>query len=258
MKKCLATSLLALSGAMALTSLHGCAAVAVGGAAAAGGLIATNRRDVNTQALDQRIELEASRRVHDAIGDTGRVKIVSYYRKVLLTGEVPTQAVLEQVATIVSGTPDVQSVVNALAVMPNASLSQRSSDTTVTARVKANLLNTNGVPANSIKVLTVRGQTYLMGRLTQRETALATEVARTTDGVQRVVRVIDQISEQEALHPNDSSGQNKAAPVSSAGGVPQGQQVDRPAVQTHPVQAPPAVQEQAPVEVEELPPLPMQ
>lgn len=241
---------------LAATVLGGCAAAVVGGATA-GGVLVLDRRSPGTQLSDQSIELRASSRVRDEVlGDGGHVNIVSYYRKVLITGEVPSEAARQKVQLVVGETPEVESVVNELAVLPNSTVAQRSNDTLVTGRVKTRLLNHEEVPANSVKVLTERGTTYLMGRLTQRETDLVTELARTTSGVQRVVRLIDLISE-ESVRPVGQA--NEPAPVSSATGTPVQPQVAEPAqpqaapVTTHPVSQP-AVVQQPTLEVRPLPP----
>jgi len=242
--------------ALAAAVLAGCAAAVVGGAAAAGGVVATDRRSSATQLADQGIELRASSRVNDALGDKrGHINITSYYRKVLVSGEVGTPDERQRAGAAVAGTPDVVSVINELAVMPDSSLKQRSEDTLITGRVKAKLIDANGVPSNSIKVVTERGTVYLMGRLTEREEALATEVARTTPGVQRVVRIIDRISEQAALHPNDASGQTPApAPVTTLPSSGAATPPAVPAVEVRPVTQPTVIQ-QPPVEVRSLPPV---
>ncbi len=249
-------SIAVLSLAVAATVLTGCAAAVVGGAAAAGGMVATDRRSSATQLADQAIELRASSAINDVLGDKrGHVSVTSYYRKVLVTGEVATQEARQRAGAAVAATPDVASVINELAVMPESSLKQRSEDTLVTGRVKAKLIDANGVPSNSIKVVTERGTVYLMGRLTEREEALATEVARTTPGVQRVVRIIDRISEQAALHPNDASGQTPApAPVTTVPSSGAAATPAAPAVEVHPVTQPTVIQ-QPPVEVRPLPPV---
>jgi osmotically-inducible protein OsmY len=51
--------------------------------------------------------------------------------------------------------------------------------------------------ANAFKVVTERGIVYLMGRVTQREADRATDIARSTGGVQKVVRLLEIISEEE-------------------------------------------------------------
>lgn len=239
--------------AVSVPLLTGCVAAVVGGAAA-GVLVATDRRSIGTQLADQNIELVAAGNVQKAIGSRGHVDIVSYYRKVLLVGEVPTEEDKAKVVAAVTATPDIASVVNDLVVMPNEPLEQRSDDTVITARVKTNLLNANGVPANSIKVITARGNTYLMGRLTQREADLATEVARTTVGVKRVVRVVDIISAQEALHPANDGKNEKPVPVTTVPSAGSQVQPAEPAgAVAYPVSQP-VVQEQQPAQVQQLPP----
>jgi osmotically-inducible protein OsmY len=91
----------------------------------------------------------------------------------------------------------VQSVVNELAELGNATLGQRTSDAVVTARIKAGMVDAKDIFANAFKVVTERGISYMMGRVTQREADRATEIARSTSGVQKVVRVFEIISEDE-------------------------------------------------------------
>jgi osmotically-inducible protein OsmY len=69
---------------------------------------------------------------------------------------------------------NVKSVVNDLAVMGNSTLAQRSSDTLVTGRVRASLVDDKELYAGAFRVVTERGTTYLMGRVTQREADRAT------------------------------------------------------------------------------------
>jgi len=73
--------------------------------------------------------------------------------------------------------------------------------------------------------------------------------------VQRVVRIIDRISEQAALHPNDASGQTPApAPVTTVPSSGAAAAPAAPAVEVHPVTQPTVIQ-QPPVEVRPLPPV---
>jgi len=110
---------------------------------------------------------------------------------------VPTAQDKLLVEQIVSRVENVKSVVNELAVLGNSSLTQRSSDVLVTGRVRAQLVDAKDLFANSFRVVTERGTTYLMGRVTQREADRGTAVARSTPGVQKVVRIFEIISEEE-------------------------------------------------------------
>ena len=92
---------------------------------------------------------------------------------------------------------NVRATVNELAVLGNTTLTQRSSDALVTGRVKAAMVDARDLFANAFRVVTERGTTHLMGRVTQREADRATELARGTTGVQQVVRIFEIISEEE-------------------------------------------------------------
>jgi osmotically-inducible protein OsmY len=97
----------------------------------------------------------------------------------------------------VSKVENVRSVVNELSLEVKASLSQRSSDALVTGMVKASMVDAKDLFANAFKVVTDRGTVYLMGRVTRREADRATDIARGTRGVQKVIRVLEIISEEE-------------------------------------------------------------
>ncbi len=131
-------SLLA-AGALAGT-LSACAPLIVGGAVV-GGLVATDRRTSGAQLEDEGIELRAASRVREALGDRAHVNLTSYNRQVLLTGEVPSEQAKQQVEQIVSRVENVRAIVNELAVMGNSTLGQRSSDTLVTGKVRASLVD---------------------------------------------------------------------------------------------------------------------
>lgn len=197
MKKTLQRAgLVLLLGASALTTLTGCFPLVAGGLAT-GVMVAADRRTPGTVAEDQGIELKGSNRIRESMGERAHINVTSYNRQVLLTGEVPSEQDKQQAEKIVAGVDNVRNVVNELAVMGNSTLTQRSSDSLVTGRVKAGLIDAQDLFANSFKVVTERGTTYIMGRVTQREADRATAIIRGTDGVQRLVRVLEIISEEE-------------------------------------------------------------
>ncbi|ODU49799.1 MAG: transporter [Thiobacillus sp. SCN 63-374] len=177
---------------VALSQLHGCAAVVVGGAAT-GAAVATDRRSTGVFVADQEIELRAMTRLRETFPENtgGKISVTSYNRQVLLTGQVPDEAVRARATDIVKDVPDVRTVFNELAVSGITSLTSRASDTTVTGNVKARLLRNESVPGTQIKVVTEAGVVYLMGLLTQAEAGVATEVARTTSGATKVVTLFE-------------------------------------------------------------------
>ena len=178
-------------------ALSACVPLILGGALVGGSLVATDRRTSGAQLEDEGIELRAASRVREGLGERAHVNIASYNREVLLTGEVPTEADKQLVEQIASRVENVRSIVNELGVLGNTSLSNRSSDSLVTGKVKAALVDAKDLYANAYKVVTERGVTYLMGRVSQREADRATEVARSVVGVQKLVRIFEIISEEE-------------------------------------------------------------
>jgi osmotically-inducible protein OsmY len=182
---------------LAAAALPACAPLLVGGAVVGGSMMAVDRRTSGTQVEDQAIELKAPARIREAIGGEAHVNVTSYNRVVLLTGEVPTEAARDAAEQAASRVESVRSVVNELAVMGNSSLTSRSSDSIVTGRVKAALVEAKDMQANAVKVVTERGVVFLMGRVTEREAARATDIARSQSGVQKVVRVFELLTEAE-------------------------------------------------------------
>ncbi|MCY1377489.1 BON domain protein [compost metagenome] len=115
----------------------------------------------------------------------------------LLTGEASSEAVKTQITQIVTGVENVRAVINELGVTSSPSFKERATDTLITGRLKASLVDAKDLSASAFKVVTERGTVYLMGRVTQREADRATDLARNTPGVSRVVRVFEIITEQE-------------------------------------------------------------
>ena len=169
------------------------------GAVAGGALMSTDRRTSGAQLEDEGIELRGISRIRSNVGERAHVNLTSFNRQVLLTGEVPNAQDKQLIEQIASRVENVTGVVNELAVTSHSTLTQRASDTLVTGRVKAGLLDASDLFANSFKVVTERGTVYLMGRVTQREANRGTEVVRGTTGVQKVVRFFEIISEAELV-----------------------------------------------------------
>ena len=188
-------TVLALSACLG-AGLGACAPILMGGAVM-GSLMATDRRTTGTQVDDEGIELRAASRLREKLGERGHINVVSYNRQVLLTGEMPSAQDKQLAEQVVSRVENVRVIVNDLGIQANTTFSQRSSDVLITGRVKAALVDAKDLFANSFKVVTERGTTYLMGRVTQREANRATDIARSTSGVLKVVRVLEIISEDE-------------------------------------------------------------
>ena len=192
-----ATLCLALIG-----SLSGCVALVVGGVAAAAGATA-DRRTLGAQADDKAISVKADLRLPKITGPDVHINANSFNRVVLLTGEVKDDAMKAAVEREVKAIPGVVSVANELTIAGPATYTERASDSLITTKVKASLVDMKTISATSFKVVTERGVVYLMGRVTQREGQVASDVARGVAGVNKVVKIFEYITEDEmrALSP---------------------------------------------------------
>jgi len=175
----------------ALPLLHGCAAVVLGGAAAGGVMVAQDRRTIGTLTEDEGIELKASARIRERFKDGVHVNVTSYNRTVLLTGEVPDAAARAEVERIARGVENVRGAYNETVVSGVTSYTARSNDSITTSKVKGRFLDAGKFNALHVKVVTENNVVYLLGLVKKQEAADAAEIARTTSGVQKVVRVFD-------------------------------------------------------------------
>jgi osmotically-inducible protein OsmY len=177
-------------------ALQGCPAViGVGSVAAVSSL--EDRRSTGTQLDDGAIESRAATRIGERIGERGHITVTAFNRAILLTGEAWDEATRTEVEKLAAEVPNVRSVTNEIQVAGIASATSRANDATITARVKGGFVNTKGLNSLHVKVVTEAGVVYLLGLVTEAEAEKATEIARTTGGVRKVVRVF------EYCHPTD-------------------------------------------------------
>lgn len=182
--------LLALAGAA--VPLSGCVPLVIG-AAAGTALVATDRRSVGAQADDEAIELKIADLRNNRFGDRVHVNVTSYNGVVLLTGEVPDEATRQQMAELVRTTNRVRRVQDEMVVAPPSEMSQRTNDTFITSKVKSRFVEQNRFSATHVKVVTERGVVYLMGLVNRAEGDAAGQIAASTSGVARVVKVFEYI-----------------------------------------------------------------
>lgn len=172
------------------TQLSGCLPAVVGGAAA-GGALAADRRTSGIYVEDENIELKTLKRLSQYMDPASHINVTSYNRIVLLTGEVPNAGQQAQAETLTREITNVRNIHNALITGPASSISDRSNDTYITTKVKTRFVSENLFPANVVKVVTEASVVYLMGIVSEKEANDAVEIARTTEGVTKVVKVFE-------------------------------------------------------------------
>jgi len=209
----LATPLAAAALAAAL--LPACAPLVIGGIVAGTAIVATDRRTTGAQVDATSIQLRLGNELGTAFKNVEgvHISINSFERKVLLTGEVPTEEAKAKAGEIAARSSNVRAVVNELLVGPPSSLGQRTNDTALGTKVRAQFVNTKDIPFNSVGIVTERGIVYLMGYVTEKEGDVAAYVASRVSGVQQVVKVFDYATPEEIQRRR--SGTQPPAPTTS-------------------------------------------
>ena len=183
-------ALLFSAATLALVNLTACAPILIGGAVTAVALT-EDRRSSGAFVDDENIENRALLKVKSRFGDQVHVNITSYNRHVLLSGEASSDSVKRGVEDEVSTVPGIKRVFNEMAVGPQAGVIAVSNDTRLTTIVKTRFLEANRFQANHVKVVTEANVVFLMGIVKRAEADAATQLASTTSGVSRVVRLFE-------------------------------------------------------------------
>jgi osmotically-inducible protein OsmY len=173
--------------------LQGCLPVVAAGAGASV-MVATDRRTSGTYLEDEGIEVRAGTRISDKYKDRVHVNLTSFNRTVLLTGETPTAEIKADVEKIVGEVPNVKGVANEIQIAGISSLTSRGNDSFITSKVKARFVDIGKFSANHVKVVTEAGTVYLLGLVTRQEGDDAVEIARTTGGVSKVVKLFEYVA----------------------------------------------------------------
>ncbi|WP_449370360.1 BON domain-containing protein [Thiomonas sp.] len=203
---------------LAAAQLQGCFVLGLG-AVGTTAYVASDRRTAGSILEDNTIGLKADNRISSALGPDCNVRAVSYNQQVLLVGQVPNEADKQKAEEIVKGVPNVKAVLNEIDIGPVADLNRSATDTLITTKVRAGLIDAHDIFGNAFKVTTSNSVVYLMGIVTQREADRAVQIARDTSGVSKVVTMFNIITEQQLREMQNPQKEN-APPSQPHGNEP--------------------------------------
>jgi osmotically-inducible protein OsmY len=191
----IATALLLVA---TLPAIQACVPLIAATGIGAGALIIADRRSSGAYIDDESIGWKVEERMVQKFGSETHVNAVSYNRNVLLTGEVPDAATRAQVGRLAGEVVNVRGVVNEVVIGPASSAKSRANDTYLTSKIKARFVEANKFSANHVRVHASAGTAFLVGIVTRKEADDAAQIAATTSGVEKVVRVFEYIDESQA------------------------------------------------------------
>lgn len=181
-----------------VAALGGCVVAAVGGAAFGGAVVIADRRSTGIQLEDAQIE----HRINSALSDrfareSVRVDVTSYDQDVLLAGQVPQEKDRIDAEALATAAQNVHHITNELSIGSLAGLSSEADDAVLAGKVRASLLEVNGLPPGIVKTSATLGSIYLFGKVDAQEADLAKQSASRVSGVKRVVALFEILTPEE-------------------------------------------------------------
>jgi len=195
----------------ALPLLQGCVPAVIATGATVGVMSYQDRRQTSVQTEDESIEWKAARSVPERFAPSSHLNFTSYNRRLLITGEVPSEEAKQAIGEQAAKVAGVREVFNEVTIGPVSSLSTRSNDSYITSKVKGRLVDEKYLSAIHVKVVTESGIAYLMGIVSEREAKLAVTIASRTDGVRKVVNLFEVLGDAEIKRLDTPPGAAKPA-----------------------------------------------
>ncbi len=174
-----------------LCLLQGCIDPVVGGAMT-GAQVVYNRHGLSNSIGDQLITLRATQALYLDKAERYKnttISVATLNKIVVLTGQVPSVELKKAAEATVAQVPNIEKIYNLITIsQPSPTLVQMS-DSWITAKIKTKLIAANDIDPSQIKVITDNGTVFLIGIIPHEQADIAVDIARTTDGVQKVVKV---------------------------------------------------------------------
>jgi osmotically-inducible protein OsmY len=179
--------------AVIIGSLQGCAPAIFAGSAAGAASIASDKRSTGTIIDDQAIEFRLAGKLQsdNEMTDSTNINVTCYNSTVLLTGEAPSQALIERAEAYAKQDSKIKRVYNEINVREPLPFKARNYDTWLTTKIKTKLLTTKDVSGADVKVVTSDTTVYLMGILPRNEADLITQTISDVQGVTRIVKAFE-------------------------------------------------------------------
>ena len=176
-----------------LSQISGCAVALFAGAAGTTAVVASDRRDLDTQVADHELEktIQHDLNHEPSIANQAHINVVSYNRRILLVGQAPTQYLRNKVVQMASENPDLVDLYDEIRITPTSNTAQRTQDAWLTTKLKTRMLADKELDGHQVKIFTENGEVFLMGMLTEKERKIALTIARNMGGVKKVIEIFE-------------------------------------------------------------------
>ena len=152
-----------------------------------------NQRTMGAKVNDQEIETIARVNIKKADPqlEHAHINIDSFNALVLLTGQVPSDELRNLVADTVYKLNPVREVHNELTVREATNFAERSADSWISTKIKAQLVADSETESRRVRIITEMKTVFLMGMVTHAEADRIADMASRTSDVEQVVKVFE-------------------------------------------------------------------
>ena len=184
--------LAALLGLTTVLAVHGCGPIVLVGAAS-GAIMANDKRSAGTIVDDNAIEIKVGNKIASdkALADRVHITANCYNKTLLITGEVPSEEIRDQVIALAGAIDGVKQLYNSLDISVPTEYKSRNFDAWVTAKAKSKMISRKELEGAHVKVTTENAVVYLMGLVNHADADAAAQTASEIEGVKRVVKVFE-------------------------------------------------------------------
>jgi len=127
---------------------------------------------------------------------TSKISAHAYNGVVLLIGQTTSQDAKDEAGKIAENTRKVRKVHNEIEISGPISTLATTNDAWITSKIKSKMILAEEVQSSRVTVITENGVTYLLGLVTAAEAERASNIARNTSGVRKVIRIFEIIDDQ--------------------------------------------------------------
>lgn len=183
--------------------------------------VPVSERTIPQRLLDRSIEHTVKVNIYglqESLQQNSRISIDSFYSEVLLSGEVPSEALKKQIEEVVRSMPDVRRVYNEMNVSSARGYSSTVHDGYITSKLIARVTANQSIRTSQIKTVTNNGVVYVMGRVTPTQQSHLVDIANNTVGITELVLLTTLIDDRGApISPEDIMSEKNVTASAAAG-----------------------------------------
>lgn len=178
--------------------LTGCAGAMMAGTVG-GAVVLNDERPITTQLDDTNTEFRITSVLSgdEELKSQANISGLSMNGNVLLIGQAPNSHLRDKAVQLVQGLQLGGKIHNQIRIGNPVSFTTRSNDSWITTKVKGRMLNDKNLDMTRIKVVTENGEVFLLGVISREQADIATDIARNTSGVRKVIRMFDYIEPKQ-------------------------------------------------------------